>query len=215
LILTNFVESAHLKKLSSVIPLVQCCEFDASLDLPYISIDDIAASHTVMNYLFSLGRRRIVFINGPIRYKYARHRLQGYTESLEQAGIPLDPDLIIQLPEISYDMAASAITHLLETCRQGDNSPDAMFCASDIFAAASIKAALKLGVSVPGDLVIAGFDNVDIASMISPAITTIDQPRFQIGFSSTEILAERIANPQVPSRGILLETSLIVRESTR
>jgi LacI family repressor for deo operon, udp, cdd, tsx, nupC, and nupG len=214
LILTNFVETAHLKKLSSVIPLVQCCEYDASLDLPYVSIDDIAAAHTAMNYLFSLGRRRIVFVNGPIRYKYARHRLQGYTESLEQAGIRLDPALVIQLPEIDYDMAVSVIIQFLNAHR-GDKAPDAIFCASDIFAAASIKAAQRLGFSVPGDLVVAGFDNVEIASMISPAITTIDQPRFQIGFSGTELLAERIVNPSVPSRSILLETSLIVRESTR
>jgi LacI family repressor for deo operon, udp, cdd, tsx, nupC, and nupG len=214
LILTNYVETAYLKKLSGVIPLVQCCEYDASLDLPYVSIDDIAAANTVMNYLFSLGRRRIVFINGPIRYKYARHRLQGYTESLEKAGIDCDPSLVIQLPEISYDMAVSAITQLLNAYRS-DKAPDAIFCASDIFAAASIKAALRMGISVPGGLVVAGFDNIEIAGMISPAITTIDQPRFQIGFSGTEILAERIADPSAPVRGILLETSLIVRESTR
>ncbi|MDR2659640.1 MAG: LacI family DNA-binding transcriptional regulator [Spirochaetaceae bacterium] len=214
LILTNFAETAYLKKLSSVIPLVQCCEYDATLNIPYVSIDDIAAAHTVMDYLFSLGRRRIAFINGPIRYKYARHRLQGYTEALEEAGIGMKADLIIQLPEINYDMAVSAVTQLLNT-HQADDAPDAIFCVSDVFAAASIKAASRLGFSVPGGLVITGFDNIEIAGMISPSITTIDQPRFQIGFSGTEILAERIANPSAPARGILLETSLIVRESTR
>jgi LacI family repressor for deo operon, udp, cdd, tsx, nupC, and nupG len=180
--------------------------------LPYVSIDDIAAAHTVMNYIISYGRRRIAFVNGPIRYKYARHRLQGYYEALEKAGIKHDPKLVIQLPEINYDMAVSAVTQLLSASQQ--SPPDAIFCASDIFAAASIKAASRLGFSVPGKIIVTGFDNVEIASMASPTITTIDQPRFQIGFSGTELLAERIANPYVPSRGILLETSLIVREST-
>jgi LacI family repressor for deo operon, udp, cdd, tsx, nupC, and nupG len=212
LILTNFTETAHLKKLSSVLPLVQCCEYDASLDLPYVSIDDIAAAHTVMNYFISHGRRRIAFVNGPIRYKYARQRLRGYQEALEKAGIELDPKLVIQLPEINYDMAVSAVAQLLGM--SGENPPDAVFCASDVFAAASIKAAGRLGFSVPGKLIVAGFDNIEIASMASPTITTIDQPRFQIGFSGTELLAERIANPFAPSRGILLETSLVVREST-
>jgi LacI family repressor for deo operon, udp, cdd, tsx, nupC, and nupG len=212
LILTNFTETAYLKKLSTVIPLVQCCEYDASLDLPYVSIDDVAAAHTVMNYMISHGRRRIVFVNGPIRYKYARHRLQGYCEALEKAGIAHDPKLVIQLPEINYDMAVSAVTQLLSM--PDENPPDAIFCVSDIFAAASIKAAGRLGFSVPGKIIVAGFDNVEIASMASPTITTIDQPRFQIGFSGTELLAERITNPYAPSRSILLETSLIVREST-
>jgi LacI family repressor for deo operon, udp, cdd, tsx, nupC, and nupG len=213
LVLTNFVETAYLKKLSAVIPLVQCCEYDASLPLPYVSIDDIAATHTVMNYLFSQGCGRIAFVNGPTRYKYSRHRLQGYGESLEKAGIEYDPEIVIQLPEISYDMAVSAITQLL-TNQEGKKPPDAIFGISDIFAAASIKAASRAGFSVPKDIIVIGFDNTDIASMTSPTITTIDQPRFQIGFTGTELLAERISNPSVPPRGILLETSLVVRESS-
>jgi LacI family repressor for deo operon, udp, cdd, tsx, nupC, and nupG len=210
LIITNSVSEMLLKKLAAEVPLVQCCEFDEALPLPYVSIDDIAASKIIMEYLFSLGRRGIALINGPMRYKYARYRLQGYLESLEKSGILPDPSLILQLPEISYDIAVSEVTQLFHKGKQ----PDAFFCVSDVYAAAVIKAGKKLGFSVPKDFIVIGFDNVEIASMTFPSITTVNQPKYQLGASSCELLIERITNPNAPIRNILLETELVVRESS-
>ena len=180
------------------------------MEIPYVSIDDIAATRTIMEYLLSLGRRRIAFINGPIRYKYARHRLQGYINSLDKAGISQESRLIIQLPEINFNMAVSAVTQLLG----GENLPDAFFCASDVYAAAVIKACTRMGLNVPRDIMVVGFDNVEIASMLNPTITTVNQPRYQLGLSSCNLLIELINNPKSIIRSILLETELIVREST-
>ncbi|ULQ60797.1 substrate-binding domain-containing protein [Brucepastera parasyntrophica] len=210
LITTNHVSTQLLQKLKNEVPLVQCCEFDSSLDIPHVSIDDIAAAKNTMEYLLSLGRRNIAFINGPLRYKYARHRLRGYLDSLEQAGIPEDPGLIIQLPEINYDMAVSSVIQLLNAGRR----PDAFFCVSDVYAAAVIKACTRMGLNVPRDVMVSGFDNVNISFMTSPTITTVKQPKFQLGFSSCELLIQHIANPESTVRSILLETELIVREST-
>jgi LacI family repressor for deo operon, udp, cdd, tsx, nupC, and nupG len=210
LITANHVSPPLLKKLNEEIPLVQCCEYDSSFDIPFVSIDDVAAAKTSMEYLFSLGRKNIAFINGPIRYKYARQRLQGYREALEEAGIPSSDDMVLQLPDISYDLAVSAVTNLLNEGKR----PDAFFCASDVFAAAVISAASRAGLSVPQDIMAMGFDNVDISFMTSPTITTINQPKFQLGFSSCEFLVERVTNPQSPLHNILLATELIAREST-
>jgi LacI family repressor for deo operon, udp, cdd, tsx, nupC, and nupG len=210
LITANHVPVQFLKKLDKMLPLVQCCEFDGELAIPYVSIDDIAAAKTTMDYLFSLGRRDIAFINGPLRYKYARYRLRGYLESLEKAGFRQDAGFIIQLPDMSYDMAISAVGQLLRAPKK----PDAFFCVSDVYAAAVIKSCTRLGIRVPGDIMVTGFDNVDISSMMTPAITTTNQPRFQLGFSSCELLVELINNPNAGVRNILLETELIIREST-
>jgi LacI family repressor for deo operon, udp, cdd, tsx, nupC, and nupG len=210
LITTNHVPRELLKKLNAMLPQVQCCEFDEELNIPYVSIDDIAATRKTMEYLFSLGRRNIAFISGPFRYKYARHRLRGYLEFLEKAGIEENKEFIIQLPDINYDMAASTAEHLLCSAKK----PDAFYCTSDVYAAAVIKACARLGLNIPRDVVVAGFDNVDISSMVTPAITTTNQPKFQIGFSSCELLVELINNPDMTVRNILLETELIVREST-
>lgn len=210
LITTNHVPRELLRKLNAMTPLVQCCEFDEELKIPYVSIDDIAATGKTMEYLFSLGRRNIAFINGPFRYKYARHRLRGYLEFLDKAGIEQNKEFLIQLPDISYEMAASTAEHLLCSSKK----PDAFYCTSDVYAAAVIKACARLGLNVPRDVVVAGFDNIDISSMVTPSITTTNQPKFQLGFSSCELLVELINNPGMAIRNILLETELIVREST-
>jgi LacI family repressor for deo operon, udp, cdd, tsx, nupC, and nupG len=210
LILTDHVPTPLLKKLSEVVPLVQCCEYDAALDIPFVSIDDVAAAKTATDYLISLGRKSIAFINGPLRYKYARDRLNGYKESLKNAGIPFDPDLIIQLPDINYDLAVSSLT----TFWEGGKRPNAFFCASDVLASAVIKALLRQGINVPDDVAVVGFDNVDISIMTNPTITTISQPEYQLGFTSCGVLIERIHNPQTQFHSIVLSTELIVRESS-
>jgi LacI family repressor for deo operon, udp, cdd, tsx, nupC, and nupG len=210
LVTTNHMEPAYLKRISEMVPLVQCCEYDADFDLPYVSIDDVAATKTAMEYLFSLGRKNIAFINGPIRYKYARHRLQGYLEALQDRGIPPDLHMRIQLSEIDYNFAVSAVTTFLESGKR----PDAFFCASDVLAAAVIKAGMHKGFSIPNDIAVVGFDNVDISFMTNPTITTISQPQYQLGFSSCELLIEYITNPQIPLHNIILATELLLREST-
>lgn len=216
LILTNHVSAAILRRISEAITLVQCCEYNKNFDLPFVSIDDVEAARSAMQFLFTLGRKRIAFLNGPIRYKYARERLQGYRESLAAAGLKEDPSLVINLPEISYNLAVSAATSLLQNAASspGAAMPDAFFCVSDVFAAAVIKAARREGIAVARDIMVVGFDNVPISWMTSPSITTISQPCEKLGVSACELLALRISGGDSPVHNILYETELIVREST-
>jgi LacI family repressor for deo operon, udp, cdd, tsx, nupC, and nupG len=214
LVLTNHVSAELLKKIRDAVPLVQCCEYDKSLDLPFVSIDDKASAKRAMDYLFSLGKKRIAFINGPARYKYSGERLEGYLEALEAAGIERDPRLIINLPEISYNLAVSAVINLFNELLNEGKLPEVFFCVSDVFAAAVLKAAGRLGIQVPEEVMVIGFDNVDISAMTSPSITTISQPKYQIGFSACELLVESMNNKKSPVRHIFYETELIVREST-
>ncbi len=191
--------------------MVQCCECIQDMDIPFITIDDVATTHMAMEHIIALGRKNIAFINGPIRYKYAQDRLKGYLQSLEYAGIKKDQDMIIQLSEVNFDMAVSAAIQLLNSPKR----PDAFFTSSDVYAAAAIKAAIRLGMSVPKDVVVVGFDNVEISSMCNPSITTVNQPRYQLGFLSCEILAKRINHDPTIVGSMYLETELIIRESSR
>ena len=93
--------------------------------------------------------------------------------------------------------------------------PDAFFTCSDVFAAATINAAQRLGIRVPEDLSVIGFDNIEASRMTPPPITTISQPGFQMGQQACSILVEKIANPALSNRRILLNTELIIRDSTR
>ncbi|AEV28758.1 transcriptional regulator [Sphaerochaeta pleomorpha str. Grapes] len=208
---TNCISKQNLMKLDAILPIVQCCECDPSLDIPFVTIDDVSAARNAVEYILSLGRRRIAFINGPLQYKYARDRLKGYLEALEDAHIERDPDIIIQLQEINYDMAVSAVFQLLNS----EKRPDAFFASSDVYAAAAIKATKRTALKVPRDIAIVGFDNIELSSMCSPSITTVNQPKFQLGLLSCEMLIKRICKEQIPIRSMYMDTELIVRETTQ
>ncbi len=210
LIVLNYLSLELLDKFNSTVPLVQCCEYNEDSDISYVGIDDISASKMVMEYILSNNRRKIALINGPMHYKYARHRLNGYLNVLKNTNIPVENNWIVSLPEINYDMAVSACSYLLNLF----NRPDAIFAISDVFAAAAIKASSNIGLRVPQDILVVGFDNVDISIMTSPTITTVNQPKFQLGFMACELLIEKISDPNTPLRKILLDVELIIRESS-
>jgi LacI family repressor for deo operon, udp, cdd, tsx, nupC, and nupG len=210
-IATNCMPRSALLKLNNTIPLVQCCECIPSLEIPFVTIDDVTAAQKAVEYLISLGRKRIAFINGPLQYKYAQDRLKGYLAALDEANFARDSSLILQLQEISYDMAVSAAFQLLNT----SNRPDAFFTSSDVYAAAVINAGRKSGLSVPKDIAVVGFDNIDLSFMCTPSITTVNQPKFQLGFHSCEMLIKRICHEQLPISSMYLSTELIIRETTQ
>lgn len=210
LITLNHIPTDLVRSLNNLIPLVQCCEYDENSDVSYVSIDDLAATKNVMDYILSTGRRKVALMTGPLRYKYARHRKQGYIQALKNAGIEPINNWIIQLPEINFDTALSAATQLLKS----SNPPDAFFAVSDVFAAAVIKAARRVGLKVPKDLIVVGFDNVNVSVTTNPSITTVNQPKFQLGYMAVELLVARMQNSAATQQHILLNTELIIREST-
>lgn len=192
-------------------PIVMCCEYPEDYPCSYVSIDDISAAFKAVNYLISTGCRKIGFVNCSLKYKYARHRREGYLQALNNAGLEYNPDLYVSIPTIDYTLAYSAV---LQTLNAGP-VPDAFFTCSDVYAAATINAAQHLGIRVPGDLSVIGFDNIETSRMTMPAITTIAQPGFQIGQQAGSLLVEKILNPELPDRHMLLSTELVIRGSTR
>ena len=207
--LDPIISADIMEKLGSEIPLVQCSEYTENSSVSYVSIDDMAASKAITNYIISKGKKNIALINGPHEYKYARNRKKGFTAALEEAGLQQRPEFIVHLPEFSYDAAFSIATQLLSM----KDRPDAIFAVSDVFAVAAIKAAKKLGLKVPGDIGVVGFDNTDISIISEPSLTTVKQPQFQLGFLASEMLLEKINNGDTPPKQIMLDVEIIVRES--
>jgi LacI family repressor for deo operon, udp, cdd, tsx, nupC, and nupG len=210
LITTNIIPTNLLEKINQVIPIVQCCEYNDTLNLPYVSINDVQASKNVVDYLLSLGRRKIALLNGPLKYKYARERLIGYQQALNIANIPLDYDLICEIPEINYDIASATCYQLLNS----QNRPDAIFAVSDIYAIAAIKAIKQTKLHVPKDIAVVGFDNIPITYMTTPTITTVNQPKYQLGIYSCSMLIQHINKEVSPMKSMRLETEIVIREST-
>ena len=210
LISCSFIPKSAYERLSKIIPLVQCGEYNDDLNLPYVSVDDIQASIDVMHYLSSIGKQRIAFLNGPAELKFSRNRLQGYITALAQKGVDYDASLIMNIPEVNCDVATSMVLQMLDTAP----IPDAFFAVSDVFALSAVRASQLRGLNVPGDIAVVGFDDIEISSSVIPSITTVSQPREQMGYTACELLIERLINPYIQAKRIILKTQLIVREST-
>ena len=210
LITVNQIAAPILSTLSSSIPLVQCCEYNEALDLPRVSCNDRQAAANVVSHLISLGRKRVAFLNGSTDFIYGRCRLEGYRDALAKAGIPFDESLVILIPNGGYDLAVSAAMQIINS----ENPPDAFFACSDVYAAAILRAAHLTGFRVPGDIAVSGFDNISLSTSTTPTITTVNQPKSQLGFTAAELLIERIQNPQAPVKNVVLDAELIIREST-
>lgn len=211
IITLNQLSEDLLYQLDSIAPLVQCCEYNSECNLPYVSIDDCAAAVKAVNFLISAERNKIAFVNGPLRFKYARKRLEGFMQAMADANLSIPSSWIIQVPEINYDMAYTAVSQLLSTSEK----PNAFFAASDVLAAAIINAAHRYKLHIPEDIMVVGFDNIMISTIVRPAITTINQPKFQLGYTACEMLVERIHNPNSKPRSMTLGTELIVRDSAK
>ncbi|MCL2559434.1 MAG: substrate-binding domain-containing protein [Turicibacter sp.] len=191
-------------------PLVMCSEHWGTPKISHVGIDDVKAAQQATNFLVTSGRRNIALINGTLNRKYARDREIGYRLAHQDAGLDINNDIVVHLSAISYSAALSHLVFLFE------NKPeiDAVFASSDIFAAAAIEAAKRSGKKVPEDIAVIGFDNIDLTIMVSPTITTIAQPSFEIGYHSCDILIESINYPQFEPKNITLFTDFIIREST-
>lgn len=210
LITLNRIETPIFERLTKVTTVVACCEYNHEVDIPYVTIDDISAAKNAVEHLISLGKRKIALVNGPIQYKYARGRMEGYLLALKNAGIAPDNNYILHLPDIDFDLAISAATALLSL----DNPPDAFFAISDVYAYAILRACHLSGKRVPEDVAVVGFDDLDQSRITIPSLSSVSQPKTQLGFMAGEILVETILSPGIPPKKIVLDTNLIIRESS-
>ncbi|ADJ46278.1 LacI family transcriptional regulator [Amycolatopsis mediterranei S699] len=178
--------------------------------LPTIDSDNLRGAQLATEHLLELGHRRIGFLAGRPDLQSAELRKTGYLRALTAAGITPDEDLIrigAYDPEVS---AASA--HALLT---GPDRPTAVFAANDISAIATVGAARELGLTVPDDLSVVGFDNVPESALCSPPLTTVDQPIREMGHRAIRMLIALINGDDVDRTHVTLDTGLVVRRSTR
>ena len=208
LLVHNIFDKEKLSRLRLKYPIVMCSEHCYLPNVSFVSIDDIYSSQIAINYLISTGRTKIALINSMLTN--AKYREKGYLEAMAKAGLVPRNEWIMHVSSIDFDMAVSIISALLKK----PDHPDAFYCVSDVYGAAAIKAIQNCNLQVPKDIAVIGFDNIDLSKMVVPSLTTISQPKRQIGHQSCELLLDLIENPSSPTQHILLNTELIVRDST-
>ncbi len=214
ILLRSSLPREEVIKLNKMIDLVQCCDYYDDTPVSRVAIDDKLAAYIMASYLISTGRKRLAFIACPYdtggKVFHVKKREEGFREAILNGGLELNEAWIINVRAASYNQAFSATTQILSCAER----PDAIFAASDFFAAAAINATKQCSLRVPDDIAISGFDNTIISRMIDPPITTLSQPCHQIGYIACEQLIEKILGAQTEPQQILLDTELIVRGST-
>jgi LacI family transcriptional regulator len=191
-------------------PIVAVDHNTGSSSLAAVDSDNLSGAVAATEYLIGLGHRRIGFLAGRPDLESAALRERGYREALGAAGIPVDANLI-RVGGYNPESSEAPARELLEL----DERPTAIFAANDASAIQTIRVAGSLGITVPGELSVIGFDNVPESALSDPALTTIDQAIQAMGSQAVRLLLELIEDPSQPPAQITLPTRLVVRGSCR
>ena len=189
--------------------VVQCCEYKEGAQVPLASIDNHQAAKKVAKHLISLGHKRIGMISCRNRFLSTMRREQGFRVAMEEAGIAFEEELVVY-GDYSFKSGRRGAISLMELSER----PTAIFAISDIMAIGVLRAARETGLSVPEDLAVVGFDNISFASMCEPMLTTISQPKYDLGCTAMELLLRKIRGELKEPVDIVLENELVIREST-
>lgn len=191
------------------IPLVffdRVCE-----DVPAsrVIIDDFKSAFDAVTYLVGKGYKRIAHIGGPKELGICKKRLSGYLEALRQAQLSTTNDFI-RFGGLHEQDGYQSMGSLLKE----NTIPDAVFAVNDPVAIGAFQKIKEAGLRIPNDVAIMGFSNNKITSLVDPQLTTIDQPSFEMGKRSAEILIDIINDKMVEPKTVVLDTKLIERDST-
>lgn len=176
-----------------------------------VDIDNRKAAKEAVLHLIKLGHKKIAYFGGPPHSGHAQKRLQGYQNALNENLIPIDNELIFAVgPNIEdgYNLA-----HELFSNSNG-NRPTAVFCYNDLAAIGVINALEKLEISVPEDVSVFGFDNIDFGKYLKFPLSTIDMPAFKIGEEATKLLIRVIQSKgEIRNEKVILEHQLVIRNT--
>jgi DNA-binding LacI/PurR family transcriptional regulator len=169
-----------------------------------VGIDNRRAGYMITSHLLQCGCRRVFFLGRPGSAPTVDARIAGYREAMNGAEVPQDSTFICRIqPE-----DAVSVKQILEDLR-----PDAFVCANDYTAGRLLRTLSELQVKVPEEIRLVGIDDVKYASLLSVPLTTIHQPCAEMGATAVSVMMERLRNPKLPPRDILLSFHLVVRES--
>jgi LacI family transcriptional regulator len=184
-------------------------EMDENYGVDSVYADYHEATKEVMTYLLSFGHRRIGLIYGVGGHELGEDRLQPYQAALKAAGIPTRPELIVDCGPAIEDGYQAALKLLKLPSR-----PTAIIAINDLLAISAVRAAADLGLRVPDDLSLVGYDDIPMANYLMPRLTTVTKDALFLGKKAFEMVLARIQNPDLPRQQFHSPARLILREST-
>jgi LacI family transcriptional regulator len=204
------VTEDHLQAFqTSQVPIVLCGTSDEHNSMPSVDIDHQAAAYDSVKLLIDNGHRKIGMISGTLQDPangFARY--QGYKQALEEAGIPFSENLV-RIGNYKYESGYEVMKYFLELA----DRPTAIFAATDEMAIGAIHAIQDYGLRVPEDISVISVDNIRMASMVRPELTTVAQPMYDIGAVSMRLLTKLMKKEPVDLEKVVLPHEIIHRKS--
>lgn len=191
------------------VPIVAIDPHTGSAELPTVESDNLAGGLLATRHLIGLGHRRIGFMAGRPDLQSSRLREEGYRQALAEAGIEADPGLV-RNSDFRRESTHGPARDLLS----GPDRPTAIFAANDLSAIGTMEVAAELGLVIPRDLSVIGFDDIPEAARTDPPLSTVRQPIQQMGAVAVELLITVLEGGTPDSSHVQLPTSLVLRSST-
>jgi LacI family transcriptional regulator len=174
-----------------------------------VVVDNHGASVGAVAYLASLGHRRVGHIAGPGNTTTGVARLEGYRAAVAEHGLADEPELIVEADAFSVEAGHRALAIMLA----GPARPTAVFAANDLIAIGMIQRLRESGASIPRDLSIVGFNDIPLAGLLEPALTTVRVPQLEMGVAGVRLLIDRLEGRPIDQVRVTLPTELVIRSS--
>ena len=195
-------------ELAVSLPLVVMDWWFTELNADKILENSERGGYLATKSMVDAGHQKIGIITGNLRKSVAKNRLQGYKKALSEANIVLNPDWIVE-SHFDFEGGIVGAQKLLAL----SDRPTAIFCCSDTIAIGAYQAIQNQGLRIPQDISIMGYDDIELARYLFPSLSTISQPKAELGKLAVETLLQRIQEPNENYRTLVLEPTCILRES--
>lgn len=191
------------------IPLVILGTTPKGVKADSIRVDNEKGVYLAIEYLRSKGRKKILFVNGPQFTVPAKLRKSGFIKSLTEFGVPNPEKHLLAAKAFTAQAAIEALSENFQIVKKYDS----IVCANDLIAAGVLRYLSDKGIKVPEEIAIVGIDNTDLAELLNPSITSIDFRAEYRGELAANYMQERLGNPNLPLRKLLIEPELKIRKS--
>ncbi len=204
------IDQEEMQRLSKNHPAVQCCEYIPGLKVSHVSINNFSAVYQVMSYFINKGHKRIALLSVENKNVSTLEREAAYFKALEDFGLEVDNYLVRRGDDYTFENGIALTQELLIT----SNPPTAVIGLSDSLACGCMRALSEAGISVPDQVEIMGFDNIYIADMVNPPLSTVAQPMQAIGKTAVNILVSQILGKN-DFQEVFLDHEIILRKTTK
>jgi DNA-binding LacI/PurR family transcriptional regulator len=206
---THADESQELAEMSRAgMPIVLLDRRTSSLNADAVVVDNVGGAFAAVRHLIDLGYRRIATISGSLKLTTGQERFEGYRQALESAALPLDRTLIR-----TGDYKIESGYRLMRELLSAPHPPEAVFVANNLMTLGSLRAVHEMGLRIPHDVALVGFDDMPWSGQLYPPLTAVAQPTYELGREAVRLLLRRSTEPDAFFHTVVLQTRLVVRES--